>query len=342
MDPLSQGVLGAAAAQALFNRKLKPRTWLIGAVGGVLPDADIFIRSAADPLLAVEVHRQFTHSLVFIPIGGLIAALPWLLRRTNNGERWGIYGAATVGYATHGLLDACTTYGTQLYWPFSTFRAAWHVVSILDPIFTFVLLAGVVLSALSARRLPAIIALVLALGYLSLGYMQRERALDAQESLASARGHVRTRGEVFPTIGNQLVWRSLYEESGTLHADRIRVPWFSSALYKSGTSVPAVEERDLPEEQRRDARIIRDFHRFRWFSGGWVARAPEDSTVIGDVRYSLRTDSFDPIWGVRFHPGASPPTEWVNRTRDRKLGVRALWDEIAGRGELQPIPKVDN
>ena len=29
-------------------------------------------------------------------------------------ETW-IY--STLGYATHGLLDACTSYGTLLFWP---------------------------------------------------------------------------------------------------------------------------------------------------------------------------------------------------------------------------------
>lgn len=59
--------------------------------------------------------------------------------------------------------------------------------------------------------------------------------------------------------------------------------------------------------------------RFRWFSSGWVAQAPDQPEVYGDARYSLRTDAFDPIWGVRFDPGSHSPTEWVGRTSDREL-----------------------
>ncbi|MDB2316436.1 metal-dependent hydrolase, partial [Luminiphilus sp.] len=36
-----------------------------------------------------------------------------------------VWLVALVGYATHGLLDACTTYGTMLLWPFSDARIAW-------------------------------------------------------------------------------------------------------------------------------------------------------------------------------------------------------------------------
>jgi membrane-bound metal-dependent hydrolase YbcI (DUF457 family) len=272
LDPLTQGLLGAAAAQALFGRRLR-RAWLIGAVGGVLPDADVLIRSPVDPLLAIEYHRQFTHSLAFIPVGGGIAALPWLAFRRWRARWKPVLGAAVAGYATHGLLDAFTTYGTQLLWPFSSYRVAWNAVAIVDPVFTLALLLGVVWAA------------------------------RVQERVAAARGDARVRGEVFPTLGNNLVWRSLYQAGDTLHADRIRVPWLGRPRWTAGTAVALTREHDLEPPARADARVRQDFRRFRWFSDGWTARAPSDPGVIGDARYSLRTDAFEPIWGVRFHPG---------------------------------------
>ena len=109
MDPLSQAVLGASLPVAL-TRKSEAKTALIcGALAGMLPDLDVFIASKADPLLALEFHRQFTHSLLFIPLGGLIAALcfKYILRMKLSLTR--IYWYSLLGYATHGLLDACTT-----------------------------------------------------------------------------------------------------------------------------------------------------------------------------------------------------------------------------------------
>lgn len=313
----------------MFGRRVR-RAWLIGAVGGMLPDLDVLVRSDADPLLAIEYHRQFTHALAFIPVGGAIAALPWLVRRRARAGWSGILGAATLGYATHGLLDAFTTYGTQLLWPFSTLRVAWSWIAIVDPVFTLALLLGVVLGARNGARRPAGIALAFCAMYLLLGGVQRGRALEAQERIAATRGHTPTRRQAFPTFANQLVWRSLYQAGDSLHADRIRVPWLGPPEWSEGSTVALVREADLRPAERASERVVRDFRRFRWFSGGWIARAPADSTVIGDARYSLRTDGFDPIWGVRFHPGAAVPTEWVNRTRDRSLGLGALWAEIVG------------
>lgn len=339
MDPLTQGLLGGAAAYVVYGRRLGPRALLIGAAGGVLPDADVFIRSAADPLLAVETHRQFTHALAFIPFGGFIAALPWLGRRANRAIWKTIAGAAIVGYATHGLLDACTTYGTQLFWPFSDARVAWDTISVIDPIFTLALLVGTIASAVRRSRVPAAVALCLCLLYLVAGGVQRNRASHVQAKLAAAREHPIARGKVFPTIGNNLVWRSLYRSGDTLFVDRIRVPWFGEPRFSPGTSVRADDEEGLTAAERSVPRVVRDFRRFRWFSDGWLARDADDPSVIGDVRYSMRTDAFDAIWGIRFHPQRAIPTEWVNRSRSRRIDVGDLWDEISGEAPAyRPIP----
>lgn len=337
MDPLTQGLLGAAAAQAVCGRRLR-HAWLPGLVGGLIPDLDVLIGSTSDPLLAIEYHRHFTHALAFIPVGGLIAATPWLLRRRYRPDWQPILGAATLGYATHGLLDACTSYGTQLLWPFSSQRIAWDVVSIIDPVFTLALLLGVVWAALRHTRSAAAVALLFCFAYLGSGWLQRERALDVQAQIAASRGHEMVRGKVFPTLGNQLVWRSLYRAGDTFYADRIRVPWVGTPHWTPGSSVPHLSEADLPPQAQVDARVVRDFRRFSWFSDGWIALAPDDSTVIGDVRYSLRTDAFEPIWGVRFEPGAVQTTAWVDRTGQRELSFAAVWAEIIGsHPDYQPL-----
>lgn len=339
MDPVTQGLLGAAAAQALFHRQLGRKAALIGLVGGVLPDADVFIRSATDPLLTIEHHRGLTHALAFIPVGGAVASVPWLIRKKHR-ENWKpILGAAVAGYATHGLLDACTTYGTQLFLPFSSYRVSWNVISIVDPVFTLILLAGVLVTLWLRRRAPAVIALALCLAYLGLGMVQRDRARDAQAVIADARMHEPPRRAVFPTIANLVVWRSLYQDGDSLYADRIRVPFFGSPEWTDGTSVARLELQDLDSSLRSSPRVRADFRRFSWFSDGWVARAPDDPDVIGDARYSLRTDAFQPIWGIRFHPGGGNDTEWVDRTRDRELSLSDLWAEITGEADVyRPLP----
>ena len=351
MDPLTHAIAGATLASTATGRRLGRRALLIGAAAALLPDVDVFIRSAADPLLAIEHHRGFTHSLLFVPFGGAIAALPFIagrfrkpsagsppeeLRGTPRNSEEVARQSLTAGmlaYLSHPLLDAATTYGTRLFWPFSRYRVGLDIISIIDPIFTLMILAGAI-AAFTARRRITVMALAAAVAWLAIGFVQRERASAAQAQLASARGDRLTRGAVFPTLGNSLVWRSIYETNGALRIDRIRVPWLKGAAYASVTTVPLVQS----DEVRGDARMLRDFARFAWFSDNWLARAPSDPTVIGDARYSLRNDRYDPVWGIRLRPGASPPVEWVNRTRERDVGVAQLWNEIRGRdAALRPV-----
>jgi len=70
MDPLSQGTIGASFSQSLSSKNLLT-IGIIGFLAGMSPDLDVLIKSDQDPLLFLEFHRQFTHSLFFIPIGGL-------------------------------------------------------------------------------------------------------------------------------------------------------------------------------------------------------------------------------------------------------------------------------
>ena len=93
MDPLTQGVLGAALSQSSrtngngVNKYHVALAGVLGMVGGMAADLDVLIYSKTDPLLFLTYHRQFTHSLAFIPFGGFLVALivHGLLRR-----RWHI------------------------------------------------------------------------------------------------------------------------------------------------------------------------------------------------------------------------------------------------------------
>ena len=167
--------------------------------------------------------------------------------------------------------------------------------------------------------------------YLALGAVQKARAHAAQAELARTRGHRIERSEAMPTLGNHLVWRSLYLHDGRIHSDRLRVPWLGAATVREGSSLPLVTRRDLsPAESGRNG-PLRSFERFAHFSGDWLARAPGDATVIGDMRYSLSAKAFDPIWGIRFTaPGTPTEVEWVNRSRDRRVALAELWAEITG------------
>lgn len=335
LDPVTHTLLGANLAYAVFGRSLGRTAALAGGLAAFVPDADVFIRSAADPLVAVEYHRGFTHALAFTPVGATVVAPLWLLRPAwRDRRRWlTLWTACTLAYLSHMLLDAATSYGTQLLWPFSTARAGWDLISIIDPLFTLTLLAGLGWALIRRRARPSVTALAACAAYLALGSWQHARALEAQRHLAAARGHTIVRSEVMPTLANNLVWRALYEHDGRIHSDRIRVGWFSGATVREGWSLPVVRAADLtPAEVARNRR--RSFERFSWFSEDWVGRSPADPALLADMRYTLSAEAFDPIWGIRFTaPGAPTEVEWLNRSRERRVSPRDTWREIAGQDE---------
>lgn len=296
MDPISQGALGAAVAESVATRA-KLRAWaILGCLAGMAPDLDVFIASADDPLLFLEYHRQFTHALVFIPVGALVVALGlhWMVRRTLRPIE--SYLACLVGYATHGFLDACTSYGTQLLWPFTDQRFAWNNVSVVDPLFTLPVVAFVVAAAVTRRRALAVIGLAWAAGYLLLGVVQTQRVETAALALAADRGHEPSRVTVKAGFANLLVWKAIYEHAGRYHVDAVRAG--IDVTVCPGSSVAALDvERDLPWVDR-DGQQVRDIERFRWFSDDYLAVDPGHLDRVIDIRYSVVPNRIDPLWGI--------------------------------------------
>jgi inner membrane protein len=328
VDPITQGTLGAAAALVFVGRRsplrFSTQAWL-GALSGMAPDLDVFIRSASDPLLAIEYHRHFTHSLAFIPVGGVLTGLPFLALPALRPHWRSVLLVTTIGLGTHGLLDACTTYGTLLWWPFSDHRASWNLISIIDPWFTLPLLVAVIWAV--KRRSAAIINTGFALAMLIMGYgfVQRERASSVQRSVAASRGHVIERAMVMPSFANHQSYRSLYLAAGQVYVDKVRVPWFGPRCVSPGRAVPLAP----PPADGLHPVAARGERLMRWFASDWVGYASEDPYVLGDLRYSFAPQDVEPIWGIRRVPVDAPPAQqdgvkWVNDNARRKVSWAAF------------------
>jgi len=333
MDPLTQGVLGAVLPQAASRRgRQVAAAGVVGFFAGMAADLDVLIRSDTDPLLFLEYHRQFTHSLLFIPVGGLLCALAlhWLYGRRRELPFRLTWLYCTLGYATHGLLDACTTYGTLLLWPFSDARIAWNTISIIDPAFTLPLLAAVILAARRQRPLYARLGLLWACGYLALGLWQREQATAMGAELAAQRGHETVRLEAKPSFANLLVWKIVYETRDRYYVDAVRVGLAPRVF--SGESVPKLDvNRDLPWLDPTSQQA-RDIERFRWFSNGYLARDPRRDNRVMDIRYSLVPNEVAPLWSIELYPGAGHEDHVAYRVHRQREGNPAplLWGMVTG------------
>ena len=319
MDPISQGALGAALPQGVSRKEtIKTTTWL-GVLSGMAPDIDVVIRSSSNPILFLEYHRQFTHALAFIPFGALICAAifyRWSRPVLNFSQT---YLVCLLAYSTHALLDACTTYGTQLFWPFSDYRVAWNNVSVVDPIATLPLLVCVICAYRATEtdkiRRYARVGLVWFIGYLLIGVMQNERAEQAGLQLARDRGHVPEKIGAKPGFGNLLLWKTIYEYDNHYYVDAMRAGLNVNSY--QGTRVEKLNiAEDFPwlDPQSQQAR---DLERFQWFSNGYVAKGKSKNSVI-DIRYSMLPNEIDPLWGIQLSPNASP-RDHVSYITNRQL-----------------------
>jgi inner membrane protein len=341
MDTITHGLVGAIAAQAAFSPKLGRKATLCGFVAGVLPDADGLLRNAADPLFRMEYHRHFTHALLFVPLGGLLAMLPFLLTPWGRRNWKTLYLACTLAYGMHAPLDLVTSYGTLLLWPFTWERVKVDWMPIIDPLCTIPLLLFVIWSCARKNARIAVVGVCVGLFYISLGAMQEWRGLQMQERLAASRGHTVERGRVLPTLGNLVVWRSIYVADGKIHADAFRLWIPGRTSYVPGESVPLLtrppNDPGMPADLRE--RLAREFDRFSWFADGYVARSPQDPSVIADMRYTQEPQGVQSLWGIRLVPERQKaPVEWVRTgTWDRRRGLQELWALVGGRSpKLRP------
>lgn len=333
MDSITQGLLGAAAAQALMQKRIGKKALLAGALGGMAADLDVFIYSSSNPMLGVTFHRHFTHSLLFIPAGALVVALFLRFFRNYRNDWVGTYWACFWGYATHALLDACTSYGTMLFWPFSDRRISWDCVSIVDPVFSGALLVGIVWSQIKQRARAAVVAFIFCVAYLGFGEIQNRRGEAAQRELVRLRGQAPVKSRVMPTLANLVTWRSVYEAEGRLWADALHVPLFGPVTFAQGASVTLFRAEGLPAGFLDNPSLKRDWEKFYWFTDGFLALSERGDTV-GDMRYSSETSGFQPLWGIVIP--ADPSAEhvgWTYFRKNRSEAVKRMWKRLKGDKE---------
>lgn len=331
MDPLSHAVVGGTLTALRINDKAKLRLAVCcGVTAALFPDIDVVIRSASDPLMNLQYHRHFTHSLIFTPIGAAIVAFLWWLLLKRKESFRALWGYCFLGIFSHGFLDSMTNYGTHLLWPFVNRRESWSNISIIDPIFTLTILTLLILTVIKKQRQYVLAAAIFAGIYLTFGYAQKERATQAMMALAMERGHIIERYEVKPSLGNLLVWRVQYQSSGIYYIDAVRVSVAGDVRYFKGSSVAALNTDDYGLNPQ--SVIASDIERFRFFSDGWLAALPDDPTVIGDMRFGLLPNDTHPLWGIRINPlEPDNHAQFINLRTRREGDTQELWNMITGK-----------
>ena len=330
MDPVTQGAFGAIFAQTISEKKKILFGSIVGCCAGLAPDLDIFIRSASDPLLKLEYHRQFTHSLVFIPIGALIVTFftrIFFKKYLSWGET---YFFSLLGFATHGLLDACTSYGTQLLWPFSDERISWNYISVVDPFLTIPVILAIIFAIIMKNKYLTLFGILYILIYLTFGAIQENRAEFVGKFIANLRGHNGKNLTVKPSLGNLFLWKTIYEDSGFYYVDAVRL--FANSESCKGTKIKKLDLFNDFSELDKKSQQYKDIKRFNWFSQGYLGKRI-DENIITDVRYSAVPNEVDGLWGIRINSNKpdSDHIDWVVNRRNYLEKWKRFFDLLLGK-----------
>jgi inner membrane protein len=215
VELVTHALLGAAVGLSMRGISVVPRRDCVGlaCTGAIFPDVD-FVGFLISPLrFLADWHQAATHSLLLLPLWGLLAAGLYAWWRAAGAR----FGAAVLlfsaGVASHIGLDVLTAYGTMLLYPASDQRFSLSLLYVVDPYFT----SAVVLGLLALQRWPrgpaALTACLLLGGYLALAAYSHLRAFEIARS-TSPEGMERV--DVFPQPFSPFNWK-LIATDGTDH-----------------------------------------------------------------------------------------------------------------------------
>ncbi|PWH85037.1 metal-dependent hydrolase [Brumimicrobium oceani] len=152
MDSLTQIVLGAAVGEAILGKKVGNRAMFYGAIAGTIPDLDVISSFFVDTVRALEIHRGFTHSILFSVIFAPIFG--WLVSKIDSYKS--VKGWSMLFFwalFTHPILDSHTTWGTQLFWPLDI-RLAFKTIFVIDPLYTLPFLTFLIMAMFQKKDSP--------------------------------------------------------------------------------------------------------------------------------------------------------------------------------------------
>ena len=316
MDSITQGLLGATIGQTFFGHKLGGRAAIWGAVAGIVPDLDFVAAGIAGPFGEMVTHRGTSHALWFAPLLALpLSFAVWRIQRWKHAHEFGGAGKRSPGtfgtwfmlfllaIITHPLLDIFTSYGTQLFAPFSRHRYALHGVSIVDPVYSLILVFALLLGTRFGKHpivgtIAGATALVLTTSYLFYGTALNQRAKAIAKADLEQQHHEVRHIEAYPTFF-QVYQRRIVART----RDRIFVGdltlWPDTPHLRWASYTPPDNTLIGKTLNTNKGRI------FKWFSANELAPQIEPTkdgytaVTIDDLRYGFIESKLKGIWGIR-------------------------------------------
>lgn len=331
MDSLTQIVLGAAVGEAVLGRKIGNRAMLYGAIAGTIPDFDVLASHVTDTVSALEIHRGFTHSIFFSVVFAPFFA--WLVTRYDTHKSikdwsWLFFWA----FITHPILDAHTTWGTQLFWPFDL-RLAFKTIFVIDPLYTLPFLMCVILAMLQhrsskKRRFYNRLGLILSTTYLGLTLVFKGMAYTQFEKALKEQGIAYRELETKPSALNSILWCANVETENAY-----LIGYYSFFDSQPITFVSYSKNHDALGELKHSEKI----QRMIAISKGWYTISKKEGQLyFNDLRFgllSIQPDAKNFVFSYLINVTNDGKVNLIEAPKGRREGkklMKDLWQRIKG------------
>ena len=340
MDSLTQIILGAACGEAILGKKIGNKALLFGAIGGTIPDLDVFIGNLFynNKIDAMLYHRGFMHSILFSIIAAFL--LGWLVYKLyNSGKRldtttkndwiklffWSLF--------THPILDCFTPYGTQLFAPFSNYRIAFNTIAVADPLYTLPFLICIIVIMFykrnSVKRKKWLVyGLVISSIYMLFTIGNKLYIDSIFKASVAQKGIEYSRFSSQPSILNNVLWYGVAETENT----------YEVAYYSLFDKTNQFSDwQSIPKQRHLKKSDYKDIIDLAWFSNNYynVVKIDNENFLYNDLRYPLveTKNGYESVFSFTLYK----ENERLNmkpfqpKVNDFNTAMSNLWKRIKGK-----------
>lgn len=188
---------------------------------------------------------------------------------------------------THPLLDSCTTYGTQLFQPFSDYRVAFNNIAVADPFYTVPFLICLVIARLltrgtAARKWVNWAGIIISSMYLLWTVYNKFRINKIFTDSFAERNIEYNRYMTSPVIFSNFLWNGVAEGDSVFYA----------GMYSTMDGEPRLQELKIyPKNHHLLAGHENDpsIQTLRWFSKDYFTiNMINDTMYLNDLRFGSR------------------------------------------------------
>ncbi|OBQ52504.1 metal-dependent hydrolase [Tamlana sp. s12] len=331
MDSLTQIVLGAAVGEAVLGKKIGNKAMLYGAIAGTIPDLDVLASHFTDTVSALEIHRGFTHSIFFSVIFGPIFG--WIVSKYEKykdfkGWSWLFFWC----FITHPLLDAFTTWGTQLFWPID-YPLAFKSIFVIDPLYTLPFIVFLILTMFQEktsrkRRVYNNYGLIVSSAYLIITVVLKGWAYTKFEKNLTTQNISYSQIDTRPTPLNTILWTANIDTK-----DAYLVGYYSFFDTKPITFYKYPKHHEYLGDLKNNDKVKRMIH----ISKGWYTITKKnDKLYFNDLRFGtmgIKPDNNQFVFQYEIQVLENGEVRFIETPkdgRDAKNLMADLWVRIKG------------